>query len=55
MSFSLLANVLFLVRSSTLKSLVYFLGGSEGLFAQKTLEISDEILSTYKNQGKSHM
>ncbi|KAF8022461.1 hypothetical protein BT93_F0083 [Corymbia citriodora subsp. variegata] len=28
-----------------------FLGGSEGLFAQKTLEITDEILSTYKNQG----
>ncbi|KAI4320898.1 hypothetical protein MLD38_034331 [Melastoma candidum] len=31
--------------------LLGFLGGSEGLFAQKTLEISDEILSTYKNQG----
>ncbi|CAK7345956.1 unnamed protein product [Dovyalis caffra] len=28
-----------------------FLGGSEGLFAQKTLEITDDILSTYKNQG----
>jgi len=27
-------------------------GGTEGLFAQKTLEITDEILSTYKNQGK---
>ncbi|KAJ6931862.1 pyrophosphate-fructose-6-phosphate-phosphotransferase alpha1 [Populus alba x Populus x berolinensis] len=26
-------------------------GGSEGLFAQKTLEITDDILSTYKNQG----
>ncbi|KAI4389664.1 hypothetical protein MLD38_001865 [Melastoma candidum] len=26
-------------------------GGSDGLFAQKTLEISDEILLTYKNQG----
>ncbi|CBI40779.3 unnamed protein product, partial [Vitis vinifera] len=25
--------------------------GSEGLFAQKTLEITDDILSTYKNQG----
>ncbi|KAE9615775.1 hypothetical protein Lal_00017695 [Lupinus albus] len=31
--------------------LLGFLGGSEGLFAQKTLEITDEILSTYKNQG----
>ncbi|KAG6422925.1 hypothetical protein SASPL_113307 [Salvia splendens] len=31
--------------------LLGFLGGSEGLFAQKTLEISDEILATYKNQG----
>ncbi|KAL6570039.1 hypothetical protein OROMI_014553 [Orobanche minor] len=25
--------------------------GSEGLFAQKTLEITDDILVTYKNQG----
>uniref|UniRef100_A0A7C9CM01 Pyrophosphate--fructose 6-phosphate 1-phosphotransferase subunit alpha n=1 Tax=Opuntia streptacantha TaxID=393608 RepID=A0A7C9CM01_OPUST len=31
--------------------LLGFLGGTEGLFAQKTLEITDEILSTYKNQG----
>ncbi|KAI4321692.1 hypothetical protein MLD38_035042 [Melastoma candidum] len=31
--------------------LLGFLGGSEGLFAQKTLEITDEVLSTYKNQG----
>ncbi|KAK4753378.1 hypothetical protein SAY87_022176 [Trapa incisa] len=31
--------------------LLGFLGGSEGLFAQKTLEITDEILTTYKNQG----
>ncbi|KAK7407752.1 hypothetical protein VNO78_09804 [Psophocarpus tetragonolobus] len=31
--------------------LLGFLGGSEGLFAQKTLEITDSILSTYKNQG----
>ncbi|KAG5250174.1 hypothetical protein OIU76_006478 [Salix suchowensis] len=31
--------------------LLGFLGGSEGLFAQKTLEITDEILETYKNQG----
>ncbi|CAA0834898.1 Pyrophosphate--fructose 6-phosphate 1-phosphotransferase subunit alpha 1 [Striga hermonthica] len=28
-----------------------FLGGSEGLFAQKTLEVTDEVLATYKNQG----
>ncbi|KAL0361931.1 UNVERIFIED_CONTAM: Pyrophosphate--fructose 6-phosphate 1-phosphotransferase subunit alpha [Sesamum radiatum] len=28
-----------------------FLGGSEGLFARKTLEITDDILQTYKNQG----
>ncbi|KAF6174224.1 hypothetical protein GIB67_033756 [Kingdonia uniflora] len=28
-----------------------FLGGSEGLFAQKTLEITDDVLSSYKNQG----
>lgn len=31
--------------------LLGFLGGTEGLFAQKTLEITDDILSTYKNQG----
>ncbi|XP_059636668.1 pyrophosphate--fructose 6-phosphate 1-phosphotransferase subunit alpha-like isoform X2 [Cornus florida] len=31
--------------------LLGFLGGSEGLFAQKTLEITDDILATYKNQG----
>jgi diphosphate-dependent phosphofructokinase len=26
-------------------------GGTEGLFAQKTMEIADDILSSYKNQG----
>ncbi|XP_027362878.1 pyrophosphate--fructose 6-phosphate 1-phosphotransferase subunit alpha [Abrus precatorius] len=31
--------------------LLGFLGGSEGLFAQKTLEITDDVLSSYKNQG----
>ncbi|XP_004498195.1 pyrophosphate--fructose 6-phosphate 1-phosphotransferase subunit alpha [Cicer arietinum] len=31
--------------------LLGFLGGSDGLFAQKTLEITEDILSTYKNQG----
>lgn len=30
---------------------VCFPGGSQGLFAQKTIELSDEILATYKNQG----
>ncbi|KAJ4817776.1 Pyrophosphate--fructose 6-phosphate 1-phosphotransferase subunit alpha [Rhynchospora pubera] len=28
-----------------------FVGGTEGLFAQKTLEITDDVLSSYKNQG----
>ncbi|CAH8389974.1 unnamed protein product [Eruca vesicaria subsp. sativa] len=32
-------------------TLLGFLGGSEGLFAQKTLEITDDTLQTYKNQG----
>lgn len=27
------------------------IGGTEGLFAQKTLEITYDLLSTYKNQG----
>ncbi|EYU36601.1 hypothetical protein ABFS82_14G283500 [Erythranthe guttata] len=31
--------------------LLGFLGGSDGLFAQKTLEVTDEVLATYKNQG----
>ncbi|PIA56960.1 hypothetical protein AQUCO_00700964v1 [Aquilegia coerulea] len=31
--------------------LLGFLGGSEGLFAQKTLEITDDVLASYKNQG----
>ncbi|PKA47341.1 Pyrophosphate--fructose 6-phosphate 1-phosphotransferase subunit alpha [Apostasia shenzhenica] len=31
--------------------LLGFLGGTDGLFAQKTLEITDEVLSSYKNQG----
>nr|KJB29714.1 hypothetical protein B456_005G115600 [Gossypium raimondii] len=31
-------------------TLLGFLGGTQGLFAQKTLEITDDILSTYKNQ-----
>ncbi|KAI3517052.1 hypothetical protein L1887_16259 [Cichorium endivia] len=32
-------------------TLLGFLGGSEGLFAQKTIEITDDVLATYKNQG----
>ncbi|GAB2224494.1 hypothetical protein Droror1_Dr00005255 [Drosera rotundifolia] len=31
--------------------LLGFVGGTDGLFAQKTLEVTDDILSTYKNQG----
>ncbi|XP_010913868.1 pyrophosphate--fructose 6-phosphate 1-phosphotransferase subunit alpha isoform X2 [Elaeis guineensis] len=31
--------------------LLGFVGGTEGFFAQKTLEITDDVLSTYKNQG----
>eukprot|EP00268_Persea_americana_P015719 TRINITY_DN1736_c0_g1_i6.p1 TRINITY_DN1736_c0_g1~~TRINITY_DN1736_c0_g1_i6.p1 ORF type:complete len:618 (-),score=117.93 TRINITY_DN1736_c0_g1_i6:347-2200(-) len=32
-------------------TLLGFVGGTEGLFAQKTMEITDDVLSTYKNQG----
>ncbi|KAK4374283.1 hypothetical protein RND71_004960 [Anisodus tanguticus] len=32
-------------------TLLGFLGGSEGLFAQKTLKITNDVLATYKNQG----
>ncbi|CAA7407258.1 unnamed protein product [Spirodela intermedia] len=32
-------------------TLIGFVGGTEGLFAQKTLEVTNEILSAYKNQG----
>jgi len=31
--------------------LLGFVGGTEGLFAKKTLEITDDVLSSYKNQG----
>uniref|UniRef100_A0A0E0K4D3 Pyrophosphate--fructose 6-phosphate 1-phosphotransferase subunit alpha n=2 Tax=Oryza punctata TaxID=4537 RepID=A0A0E0K4D3_ORYPU len=31
--------------------LIGFLGGSDGLLAQRTLEITNEVLSSYKNQG----
>ncbi|CAA0838471.1 Pyrophosphate--fructose 6-phosphate 1-phosphotransferase subunit alpha 2 [Striga hermonthica] len=33
------------------RSFPHTYGGSEGLFAQKTLEVTDEVLATYKNQG----
>ena len=34
------------------KSILHrFVCGTEGLFAQKTLEITDDVLSTDKNQG----
>lgn len=37
---------------SLIRNFCYMLtGGSEGLFAQKTLEITDDVLQTYKNQG----
>ncbi|KAG6534835.1 pyrophosphate--fructose 6-phosphate 1-phosphotransferase subunit alpha-like [Zingiber officinale] len=32
-------------------TLLGFVGGTEGLFAKQTVEITDDILSTYKNQG----
>nr|TKW32517.1 hypothetical protein SEVIR_2G172700v2 [Setaria viridis] len=31
--------------------LLGFIGGTEGLFAKKMLEITDDVLSSYKNQG----
>eukprot|EP01018_Ginkgo_biloba_P032197 Gb_22035 [translate_table: standard] len=40
------------LKSHNSKStLLGFVGGTEGLFAQTTLEITDSILSTYRNQG----
>ncbi|XAR64297.1 Diphosphate--fructose-6-phosphate 1-phosphotransferase [Bertholletia excelsa] len=32
-------------------TLLGILGGSEGLFEQRTVEITDDVLATYKNQG----
>ena len=31
------------------------IGGTEGLFANKTLEITDDVLASYKNQGWGHL
>ncbi|KAJ8459111.1 hypothetical protein OPV22_032037 [Ensete ventricosum] len=40
------------IKSHNPKSTLFgFVGGTEGLFARRTLEITDDILSTYKNQG----
>ena len=45
--------VFFFFRNIILKMILYLsLGGSEGVFAQKTLESTDDILVTYKNQGR---
>ncbi|CAN6217226.1 unnamed protein product [Urochloa humidicola] len=32
-------------------TLLGFVGGTEGLFAKNTMEITDDVLSSYKNQG----
>ncbi|OAY63979.1 Pyrophosphate--fructose 6-phosphate 1-phosphotransferase subunit alpha [Ananas comosus] len=34
-----------------MSTLIGFCGGTEGLFAQKTLEITEAIVATYRNQG----
>lgn len=40
------------IKSHNPKSILLgFIGGTEGLFAQKTMEITDDVLATYKNQG----
>ncbi|OVA01246.1 Phosphofructokinase domain [Macleaya cordata] len=40
------------IKSHNPKStLIGFCGGTEGLFAQKTIEITEDIVSTYRNQG----
>jgi hypothetical protein len=31
--------------------LPFCIGGTEGLFTKNTLEITDDVLSSYKNQG----
>ncbi|URE34874.1 pyrophosphate--fructose 6-phosphate 1-phosphotransferase [Musa troglodytarum] len=43
------------IKSHNPKSTLFgFVGGTEGIFARRTLEITDDILSTYKNQGQIH-
>ncbi|KAK9135588.1 hypothetical protein Syun_014918 [Stephania yunnanensis] len=39
------------IHNLTTSCLDFLVCGTDGLFAQKTLEITDDILSTYKNQG----
>nr|CAB3482743.1 unnamed protein product [Digitaria exilis] len=40
------------VKAYNPQSVLYgFVGGTEGLFANKTLEITDDVLASYKNQG----
>uniref|UniRef100_A0A0C9RUV0 Pyrophosphate--fructose 6-phosphate 1-phosphotransferase subunit alpha n=1 Tax=Wollemia nobilis TaxID=56998 RepID=A0A0C9RUV0_9CONI len=40
------------IKSHNSKStLLGFVGGTEGLFAQKTMEVTDDILMYYRNQG----
>lgn len=48
---STLLNFLFMKTNIFKFHLYVSPGGSEGLFAQKTLEVTDDILATYKNQG----
>jgi len=40
-----------LMAHNSNSKLIGFLGGTDGLFAQKTMEITAEALSSYKNQG----
>nr|CAB3480754.1 unnamed protein product [Digitaria exilis]CAB3504653.1 unnamed protein product [Digitaria exilis] len=40
------------IKAYNPKSVLYgFVGGTEGLFSNKTLEITDDVLASYKNQG----
>lgn len=50
--FSLRLHLPLLLEMVLFNSLHMSSGGSEGLFAQKTLQITDDVLATYKNQGK---
>ncbi|KAG6543305.1 hypothetical protein Mapa_015219 [Marchantia paleacea] len=40
-----------LKAQNTSNVLLGFVGGTEGLFAQKTLEVTDDLVRTYRNQG----
>ncbi|GJN16551.1 hypothetical protein PR202_gb03570 [Eleusine coracana subsp. coracana] len=40
------------IKTYNSQSVLYgFIGGTQGLFANKTLEITDDVLASYKNQG----